>query len=355
MDRFAQELLKWFANHGRKDLPWQHPINAYRVWVSEIMLQQTQVKTVIPYFNRFIKAFPDIKVLADAPLDTVLHYWSGLGFYRRAHFLHQAAKQIHSQYHGKFPTTLHDWLAIPGVGRSTAAAIMSIVYEQPTAILDGNVKRVLSRYHAIDGKPNAATTINTLWQYADDHMPRTQCRQYTQAIMDLGATVCTRRHPDCNRCPVKSSCKAYQSGDPSQYPASKMTQPLPEQTQDFLAIQSGSFILLQQRDNQGIWPGLWSFPLCEVNAQQYFFTTWLPGTPYTVHKHSEKIRHTFSHYHLNMRITQVALKPSSQSMPPVALATPSMLWYNMEIQQPSLGIAAPICAWITRKHPTHKA
>ena len=206
--KFSLPLLEWFNCHGRKDLPWQHPRSAYRVWISEIMLQQTQVKTVIPYFNHFIAKFPDIQQLAHAYEDRVLAQWSGLGYYSRARNLHKTAKIICEKYKGEFPRELADLIALPGIGPSTAAAIASQAFNQATPILDGNVKRVLCRYFLIDGWPEHSSVKQKLWQLAKECMPTERCADYTQAIMDLGATRCTARNPDCANCPLQYTCLA---------------------------------------------------------------------------------------------------------------------------------------------------
>src|SRR5690606_6541720 len=211
-DDFAQRVLVWFDQHGRKHLPWQQGITPYRVWLSEIMLQQTQVATVIPYFERFIARFPDVQSLAAAPIDDVLHLWTGLGYYARARNLHRCAQTIVRDYGGEFPASVAALSELPGIGRSTAGALASIAHQQRAAILDGNVKRVLARHHAIDGWPGTTQTLSQLWQFAEQHTPDKRSDHYTQAMMDLGATVCTRSKPACDHCPVADSCIAYAQG-----------------------------------------------------------------------------------------------------------------------------------------------
>ena len=195
--QFAPRVLDWFDQHGRKDLPWQRDISPYRVWVSEIMLQQTQVKTVIPYFERFMATFPTVQALAAAEQDQVLHLWTGLGYYARARNLHRAAQQVCAEHGGEFPATVDKLEELPGVGRSTAGAIVSLAFRQRAVILDGNVKRVLARYRAVDGWPGQSAVHRKLWQIADDYTPEQRCADYTQAMMDLGATLCTRSSPAC--------------------------------------------------------------------------------------------------------------------------------------------------------------
>ena len=208
MNDFASRVLDWFDDHGRKDLPWQHDVTPYRVWISEIMLQQTQVKTVVPYFERFMMRFPDVVSLADADIDAVLDHWSGLGYYARARNLHRAAQVVRDKHNGRFPDSFDDVVALPGIGRSTAGAILSIAGGQRCAILDGNVKRVLSRHRAIQGWPGKTDVLNRLWKQAELLTPSERVADYTQAIMDLGATLCTRSNPSCDRCPIGTDCMA---------------------------------------------------------------------------------------------------------------------------------------------------
>ncbi|UCE89183.1 MAG: A/G-specific adenine glycosylase, partial [Pseudomonadota bacterium] len=210
--QLSQQLLAWFDAHGRHDLPWQHPRTPYRVWVSEIMLQQTQVTTVIPYFERFMARFPNVTALADASLDEVLHQWTGLGYYARARNLHKAAGAMRDHHGGEFPVDFEQVLALPGIGRSTAGAILAQSHDQRHAILDGNVKRVLTRLHAIDGWPGQTTVEKQLWVLAERYTPAARCADYTQAIMDLGATVCRRSRPACEACPVSDDCVARREG-----------------------------------------------------------------------------------------------------------------------------------------------
>src|SRR5690554_4324694 len=214
----AASLLPWFEAHGRKDLPWQQPATPYRVWISEIMLQQTQVATVIPYFLRFVERFPAVATLAKARVDEVLHLWSGLGYYARARNLHRAARAVQDRHGGELPVDIEALQALPGIGRSTAGAILALAHGRRHAILDGNAKRVLARYHAVDGWPGASAVANRLWRMAEDETPADRVREYTQAIMDLGATVCTRARPACGRCPLSVGCAALAAGHPTGYP-----------------------------------------------------------------------------------------------------------------------------------------
>ena len=214
-------MLQWFDQHGRKHLPWQQEPTPYRVWVSEIMLQQTQVTTVIPYFERFMRRFPGIDELASAPLDSVLECWTGLGYYARARNLHKAAECIVANYGGDLPSGQDELEALPGIGRSTAGAIRALAFHQHAVILDGNVKRVLARYHAVSGWPGAAAVAYRLWALAEGHTPENRIANYTQAIMDLGSQLCTRSRPDCVSCPLRRDCQAHAQNDPESYPGRK--------------------------------------------------------------------------------------------------------------------------------------
>ena len=240
MNDFARRVLDWFAVSGRHDLPWQRNPGggdfAYCVWISEVMLQQTQVATVIPYFERFMTRFPDVVALADAPADEVLHHWSGLGYYARARNLHAAARQVRDEHGGVFPRTLDAVLALPGIGRSTAGAILALADHQRHAILDGNVKRVLARFHAVAGWPGKTAVANALWEHAEQHTPDREVAQYTQAMMDLGATVCTRSKPACDHCPLAEGCIARAEGTAALYPGKRKPPKRPLRTCRMLKI-----------------------------------------------------------------------------------------------------------------------
>lgn len=265
MDAFARRLLDWYDRHGRHDLPWQHtptnPRTPYRVWLSEVMLQQTRVATVIPYFQRFVAALPDLHALAAADEDLVLSLWSGLGYYRRARHLHAAAKLCVAQHGGRLPRDFEALAALPGIGRSTAGAILALGSEQRHSILDGNVKRVLCRYHGVEGWPGEGAVAETLWARAGEHTPAERVADYTQAIMDLGATVCTRNQPACERCPQRRGCLAYRQGRITVLPAPRPARVLPERHAVWLVLRDDSDrVLLERRPPQGVWPGLWSLP-----------------------------------------------------------------------------------------------
>lgn len=260
-DSFAPALLTWFDSHGRKNLPWQHPRTPYRVWLSEVMLQQTQVRTVIPYFERFIAALPTLESLAEAPLDRVLALWSGLGYYSRARNLHRCAQICIEQYHGELPRDIDLLSSLPGIGRSTAAAILAQAYGEAHAILDGNVRRVLARYHGVYGWTGANDVQRQLWLYAEAHTPLQRVADYTQAIMDLGAMICVRSRPLCGACPISEGCVAQRDGLTAQLPESKPSRSIPTRATTMLILRdpNGRF-LLERRPPTGVWARLWSLP-----------------------------------------------------------------------------------------------
>ncbi|HKT29235.1 A/G-specific adenine glycosylase [Dyella sp.] len=300
MTPFASALLAWFDRHGRHDLPWQHPRDAYRVWLSEIMLQQTQVVTVIPYFQRFVTQLPTLRDLAAADEDTVLALWSGLGYYRRARFLHRAAQACVEQHGGELPRDFDALAALPGIGRSTAGAILAQAYGLRFPILDGNVKRVLTRYHGIVGHPGEREVEKQLWQHADAHTPGERTADYTQAIMDLGATVCVRTRPLCAMCPMRSDCIAHRDNLTAQLPTPKPGKTIPTRSTTMLILRNADgCVLLQRRGAQGVWSGLWSLPEADGTddawreAQRHArIDDAQPLTPFV---------HVFSHYRLQIQ------------------------------------------------------
>lgn len=260
-DRFATSLLSWFDQHGRKQLPWQQNPTPYRVWVSEIMLQQTQVATVIPYYERFMARFPAVAALAEAPADEVLHLWTGLGYYARARNLHRAAQTIVREHAGVFPRTLEAVEALPGIGRSTAGAVLALSLNQRQPILDGNVKRVLARYFGIRGFPGEQKIERQLWALADDCTPAERVANYTQAIMDLGATVCVRSRPMCLACPLQADCVARRDGLQGELPTPRPKKIRPSRAAVALIARNASGgLLLERRPPSGLWGGLWTFP-----------------------------------------------------------------------------------------------
>jgi A/G-specific adenine glycosylase len=333
---FSDRLLEWFDIHGRHDLPWQQPRSAYRVWLSEIMLQQTQVKTVIPYFNRFMQRFPAIHALAKAELDEVLHLWTGLGYYARARNLHKAAIVMCEQHSCEFPRNFDDAIALPGIGRSTAGAILAQAFEQPFAILDGNVKRVLTRYHAIEGWPGQKQIENQLWTVAEDYTPQQRVSDYTQAIMDLGATLCTRSKPDCKQCPLASDCMALQQGKQTDYPTSKPKKTIPvKATRMLLLINDQQSVLLEQRPPSGIWGSLWSFPECPTDAEPVNWCKQNLQLQISDLRGLPPLRHTFSHFHLDITPLLAHAKPAG------IMETDKHIWYNTASPD-ARGFPAPV-------------
>jgi A/G-specific adenine glycosylase len=258
---FAQRLLSWHRRHGRRDLPWLGERDPYRVWISEIMLQQTQVATALPYFRRFIERFPDVRSLARAPIGDAMALWAGLGYYARARNLHACACAVEQRHDGCFPRTAEALAKLPGIGRSTAGAIAAFCFDERAPVLDGNVKRVLARHWTIEGDPRSTPVARRLWDRAQLELPPTrQMARYTQAIMDLGATVCTRTKPACNRCPLKASCRAYSTGRTGELPAPRARRERPVRPAHVLIALAGQAVLLQRRKTEGIWGGLMCLP-----------------------------------------------------------------------------------------------
>jgi len=338
-DWFQHQLLAWYDNHGRKDLPWQQNPTPYRVWISEIMLQQTQVATVIPYYQRFMDHFPDINSLAGASVDDVLHLWSGLGYYARGRNLHHAAEIIADEHNGIFPESIDELINLPGIGRSTAGAILALAYNQHHAILDGNVKRVLTRFAAIDGWPGKTCVQNQLWQLAEDFTPEQRVADYTQAIMDLGATLCSRSRPACDCCPISNYCQAHQQQRTGEFPNSKPRKTLPiRKTRMLILHNEDNHILLQKRPPSGIWGGLWSLP--EYTGEQFEnINHWAQqqlGYAITAISSETPLRHTFSHFHLDITPVRARLNHTV-----CVMDDDQSLWYNSANPE-SLGMAAPI-------------
>lgn len=329
--QFAERVLAWFDQNGRKDLPWHQPRTAYHVWVSEIMLQQTQVQTVIPYYQRFMQRFADIPSLAAASQDEVLAHWSGLGYYARGRNLHKAAQQIVELYDGEFPQDFESILAFPGIGRSTAGAILAQAFNQPFAILDGNVKRVLTRFAAIEGWPGDKKVENRLWDLAEDLVPIQRIADYTQAMMDLGAMVCTRTRPGCLQCPLQKDCQALQQNRVNEFPYPKPKKAKPIRQAWFLLLfnQQGELAFIQ-RPNQGIWGGLYCLP--EFDS---FDSLSMAGVDLNSLVKWSGIRHSFSHYHLDMQPV------SAKQSPKVAESNGDYRWFRFE-KALELGLPAPI-------------
>ncbi|MDA0148541.1 A/G-specific adenine glycosylase [Vibrio sp. LaRot3] len=338
MTPFAQAILTWYDAYGRKNLPWQQDKTAYSVWLSEIMLQQTQVATVIPYYQRFLERFPSVIDLANAEQDEVLHLWTGLGYYARARNLHKAAKIVAQEYNGEFPTNIEQLNALPGIGRSTAAAVLSSVYKQPHAILDGNVKRTLARSFAVDGWPGQKKVENQLWHYAEENTPSRDTDKYNQAMMDMGAMVCTRSKPKCTLCPVESFCVAQKQGNPLDYPGKKPKKEKPVKKTWFVMLHCDGQVWLEQRPQSGIWGGLFCFPESSSDAiHQELERRSIPDKDIIDQRQLIAFRHTFSHYHLD--ITPILVNMSKQ--PDVVMEADKGLWYNLS-QPEEVGLAAPV-------------
>ena len=337
MSELAQALIRWHATHGRHDLPWQQDRTPYRVWVSEIMLQQTQVVTVIGYYQRFTQRFPDVQSLAAAPLDEVLHLWSGLGYYSRARNLKRAAELIVSEHGGELPTTRDVLADLPGIGRSTAAAILSIAHGQREAILDGNVRRVLSRVFGIEGIPTAPATLKALWARAEACMPEAGAAVYTQAIMDFGATLCTRHDPLCMHCPLQQVCVAFSTGRVRELPAPRARPARSTRSVVMLLVtRAEGDMLLQRRPAQGVWGGLWAPPDFKSLAAAAQFCgarlkrAQLESTPLPL------LRHGFTHF--DLEITPIRARCDGLAG---VMEGAETLWYNAR-QPARIGLPAPI-------------
>jgi A/G-specific adenine glycosylase len=336
---FSSALLDWFDQYGRKHLPWQQHPTPYSVWVSEIMLQQTQVATVIPYYQRFMQRFADVQALALAPIDEVLHLWTGLGYYARGRNLHQTAQIVVQQHGGQFPRNVDALAELPGIGRSTAGAILALGYRQRAVILDGNVKRVLTRVHCVEGWPDQPKVQKELWELAEKYTPEVRCADYTQAIMDLGATLCARSKPACGLCPLQTRCEAKRQQRTSEFPSRKPTKALPVKTTFMLMYfdQAQRRVLLEKRPSQGIWGGLWSFPetaALDSHAPELTLDALRDARSPQLWN---SVRHTFSHFHLD--ITPVLLPLESTDVR--VMEADRFHWYP--VHEPSaVGLAAPV-------------
>jgi len=344
-EQFAQRLLEWFSVHGRHTLPWQINPTPYRVWVSEVMLQQTRVATVIPYYARFMARFPDIGTLAAAPLDEVLHLWTGLGYYARARNLLACAKVLATHHGGDFPNQLEEVTALPGIGRSTAGAILALSRGQRHSILDGNAKRVLARVFGIAGDPSSKTVLAALWQQADACTPRQEVAQYTQAIMDLGATLCTRARPACTLCPMNTHCVAALEGRQEELPDRKLKRQRPSREATLLIAQTGSAgstaVLLERRPISGLWGGLWSPPQF---ANESDALAWC-ASEFGEASESEvlsPIDHAFTHFDLRLKplLVRGKQKPEVQD-------GDNRLWYQLDAPS-RVGLPQPIVQLLKR-------
>ena len=300
MSDFAQHLIRWQQTYGRHHLPWQNTHDAYRIWLSEIMLQQTQVNTVIPYYLRFLERFPDLTRLADASQDEVLELWSGLGYYSRGRNLHAAAQRVCELHGGAFPARIEDIVALPGIGRSTASAIAVFAFGTRSAILDGNVKRVLTRHFGITGHPGERKVETRLWQLAESLLPTHDVATYTQALMDLGATVCTRSRAACDHCPVSTSCVARASNQVACLPTPRSRTTTPQKATRMLILRHAGEILLEKRPPSGIWGGLWSLPEVGMDTDVATHCRTRLGMETTAAGSLPELRHSFTHFRLRI-------------------------------------------------------
>ncbi len=336
MNTLAATLSDWHARHGRHDLPWQRPPRTpYRVWLAEVMLQQTRVATAIPYFERFTAALPDLPALAAADEDRVLALWSGLGYYRRARHLHAAARICMAEHGGELPRDFAALAALPGIGRSTAGAVLAQAWDLPHAILDGNAKRVLARWHGIEGWPGQPAVTRRLWQLAEAHTPRRQAAIYTQAIMDLGATLCTPRAPQCPRCPLAQGCAAHRAGLTARIPAARPRRALPRRHVHWLLLRDAQGrILLERRGNAGVWPRLWSLPETTAAPRRY------AAQLVRLHGPAQRLRplrHGFTHFQLE---AQPLLFEGATAVPGVE-DTNARCWLHPQTAR-ALALPAPV-------------
>jgi len=333
----SKRLLDWHARHGRKDLPWQVDRDPYKIWVSEIMLQQTQVGTVIPYFERFMDRFPAVQSLSNSSIDEVLHLWTGLGYYARARNLHRAAQIICRDYDGRFPTDANSACSLPGIGRSTANAILAFAFDQTLPILDGNAKRVLARHFRIRGWPGKKEVESKLWKHAENSTPEKRTADYTQAIMDLGATLCVRRQPLCTTCPIADTCQALLHGEQSLLPTPAPKREKPLRAVSMVMVRNSGSVLLEKRPPSGIWGGLWSFPEVEPGAdvQHHIFSRF--GLSIRIRDQWDVLRHSFTHFYLDITPVHAEVEKSETQI----MENPGSVWYNL-CQPDARGLAAPV-------------
>lgn len=333
-ESFQTLALNWFDVHGRKHLPWQQVPTPYQVWLSEIMLQQTQVATVIPYFETFLRRFPTLGDLAAAPLEEVLHLWSGLGYYARARNLHKTAQIVQEQFGGEFPREVDELVSLPGIGRSTAGAVVSLSMGQTAPILDGNVKRVLCRFFAVEGWPGRAKVLKQLWRLSEQLTPALKAGHYNQAMMDLGATVCTRSKPKCDSCPLAKRCLGLKLDAVASLPTSKPRAKLPIKKRYWLVRKRDEDVMLMQNPPSGLWGGLWAFPEFEsAEALEHWCRT--EKVQLTQLETLEQKRHTFSHFHLEY--TPVIYNEQE----PIEGKPAQSLWYNAQ-SHVRIGLPKPV-------------
>lgn len=338
---FAGRLLRWFEQHGRHDLPWQHPREPYRVWVSEVMLQQTQVSTVIPYFERFMQRFPDVRTLAQASTDDVLQFWAGLGYYARGRNLHRAAQQMVEQHDGNVPQDIESVSALPGVGRSTAGAILAQAFGQRHAILDGNVRRVLARHAGIDGWPGLPKVQARLWEIAQAHLPNARLADYTQALMDLGASLCRARAPQCERCPVREDCVAHRDDRVAELPARRPTRARVQREAHVLLLVDGhDRVLVERRPPTGIWGGLWCPPVIDMDgAEDWRAHARHRGAAPDSARPLPVLHHAFTHFDLALQPLRI---PCIDVVPSTIAENAEQAWIKLSDPATWPGLPAPI-------------
>lgn len=339
MSDFSNKILEWYDECGRHNLPWQQQPTPYRVWISEVMLQQTQVSTVIPYYQRFMQRFPDVTTLARADVDEVLHLWSGLGYYSRGRNLHRCAGILAGEFQGIFPGTVSELEQLPGIGRSTAGAILSLSMNQACPVLDGNIKRVLCRYYGIQGWPGRGAVEKQLWRLAEQLLITDRPAAYTQAMMDLGATVCIRANPSCLNCPVREDCVANQRGLQHVLPHRKARKTLPVKQLQFIMIEGANGeIMLQRRPPSGIWGGLWGFPECPAGQDVVAWVREHFGYRVNTVAHAPVVKHTFTHFQLQATPVRMKLK----SAPAGIRDRDDLYWFKPGGDNKILGMAAPV-------------
>jgi len=334
MQDFARRVIAWQKTHGRHDLPWQRSRDPYAVWVSEIMLQQTQVAAVIPYYERFMRRFADVAALASAPIDDVMQLWAGLGYYSRARNLHRAAGAVMQAHAGRFPATAEDLATLPGVGRSTAAAIASLAYGTRCAILDGNVKRVLCRYFAVEGDPASSAVERRLWSLAESLAPERDIAAYTQGMMDIGATVCVRSRPRCQVCPLREGCAAFEQGRADELPQARKRKPVPERSVAMLVLRHGAQVLLEKRPPAGIWGGLWSLPEADIDTDLAALCAQRFGASDVDMRALPELMHGFTHFRLRIRPWCIDVRALGRNA-----AEPGCVWLPLEEAR---GAALPV-------------
>ena len=348
MSDIAPLLLPWFEKHGRKNLPWQQQISAYRVWLSEIMLQQTQVSTVIPYFERFIASFPNIQSLAAAPLDEVLKHWAGLGYYARARNLHTTAKLVCDDFNEELPRDLKHLMALPGIGRSTAGAILSLAYGDNAAILDGNVKRVLARLYQVEGWSGQGPTLKKLWTLAEHETPQQSVNHYNQAMMDLGSMICRRANPLCDRCPLSCMCLSFKTNTQKHYPHSRPRKIRPHKHRWLLIHRHEGRLLLERRPPQGIWGGLWTLPELESLEELPRWQLTNIGNMHGLERCQENVvTHQFSHFDLSISLAHIAVESSDEATPLCGINDEQQMKWIERLNLKEYGLPAPVFKLLT--------